>query len=113
MGDGRLPTALWVDAHLATLTRDAVPYYFIQKGNHSSGLLLLKLNGLKGQVRLLIQERDFMEDKLVWAAALDEETVEEKQADEYIERAIGRDPDLWVLEIEHEGLVNPFEDGVS
>ncbi len=110
MSGDRLPTALWVDAHLSVMTRDAVPFYFIQKGNHASGLLLLKINGLKGQVRLLLQERDFMEDKLSWVPALEEEQVEEKKADEYIQRAISRDPDLWVLEIEDEGLVNPFEE---
>lgn len=108
-----LPTGLYVDAHLATMTQNAVPYYFIQKGNHSSGLLLLKINALNGKVRLLVQERDFMEDKLVWTHALEEEVVEEKDADAYIERAIQRDPDLWALEIEDEGLVNPFEEGVS
>ena len=79
MSDARLPTGLYVDAHLATLTRDAVPFYFIQKGNHSSGLLLVKINGLKGQVRLITQQRDFMEDKLVWAPALEEEVVEEQR----------------------------------
>ena len=110
MSDARLPTGLYVDAHLATLTRDAVPFYFIQKGNHSSGLLLVKINGLKGQVRLITQQRDFMEDKLVWAPALEEEVVEEQTADQYIEKAVMRDPDLWVLEIEDENFTNPFEE---
>ena len=109
MSGGQLPTALFVEGHLATLTAKAVPYYFIQKGNASSGLLVLKLNGLKGRVRLLVQQRDFMEDTLVWVAALEEEVVEENKADEYIQRAIARDPDLWVLEIEDESLTNPFE----
>ena len=108
MSGGQLPTSLFVEGHLATLTAKGTFYYFIQKGNPSSGLLLLKLNGLKGHVRLLVQERDFMEDTLVWANALDEETVEESKADAYIQRAISRDPDLWVLEIEGTEMNNPF-----
>lgn len=109
MSEARLPTALWVEAILNTLAKNAMPYYFVQKGNHASGLVLLKLNGLKGQVRLLAQERDFMEDRLIWINALGEEMVEEKSADEYIQREVSRDPDLWVLEIEDETMRNPFE----
>ena len=110
MTSGQLPTALLVEGHLTNLTAKAIPYYFVQKGNPSSGLLLLKLNGLKGRVRLLMQERDFIEDTLVWAAALNEEEVEETEADAYIQRAISRDPDLWVLEIEDAEMNNPFKD---
>lgn len=113
MGEGRLPTGLLVEAVLATLTKRAVPYYFVQKGNHASGLLLVKLNGLSGQVRLLGQQRDFMEDKLVWSAAMDQEMVEESAADAYIQRAMMRDPDLWILEIEDENMINPFEEGAG
>lgn len=109
MSGGQLPTALWVDAVLNTLTQRAVPYYFVQKGNHSSGLILLKLNGMKGQVKLLTLQRDFMEDTLIWVNALGEEMVEEKSADAYIQREVSRDPDLWVLEIEDETMNNPFE----
>ncbi|MEZ5813348.1 MAG: DUF1491 family protein [Alphaproteobacteria bacterium] len=108
MAGAQLPTALFVEGHLATLTTKGTFYYFIQKGNPSSGLILLKLNGLKGQVRLLTQQRDFMEDTLIWTNALDEETVEESKADAYIQRAISRDPDLWVLEIEDTEMNNPF-----
>ena len=109
MSDGRLPTELWVEGHLQQLTMRAVPYYFVQKGNPASGLLLLKLNSLRGNVRLLAQERDFLENKLVWVNALDQEMVEESEADAYIQRAVSRDPDLWVLEIEDETMTNPFE----
>ncbi|MCB9984053.1 MAG: DUF1491 family protein [Rhodospirillales bacterium] len=109
MVDDRLPTGLWVDAVLTPLNGRGIFYYITQKGNHASGLILLKLNGLKGRARLLTQQRDFLDDKLVWAAALDEETVSETAADEYIARAIARDPDLWALEIEDEAMENPFE----
>lgn len=109
MSEARLPTGLMVEAVLSTLSKNATPYYFVQKGNHASGLVVLKLNGLKGQVRLLAQQRDFMEDKLVWVNALGEEMVEEKSADEYIQREVSRDPDLWAMEIEDEEMKNPFE----
>jgi len=105
----RLPTALYVDAHLKTLTAVGRFYHFIQKGNHSSGIVMLKLNSLTGVVRLLIQQRDFLNDKMTWINALDKETVDEHEADDYIQRAIARDPDLWVIEIEGRDMQNPFE----
>ncbi len=104
----RLPTALWVDGVLATLTARGIFYYFAQKGDPSTGLLLLKLTDTRGKVRLLTQQRDFLEDKLVWVDALDIENPQEKDADAFIQKAIQRDPDLWALEIEDATLVNPF-----
>jgi len=71
---------------------------------------MLKINGLKGDVKLIIQERDFMTDQMTWAAAMVEEIVKESDADEYIQRAIQRDPDLWVIEIEDQDMQNPFTD---
>ena len=106
----RLPTALYVDAHLKTLTEQAKFYHFIQKGNHSSGIVCLKINNLDGKVKLILQERDFMTDTMKWVSALNEEIVEEKTADDYIQRAVSRDPDLWVIEIEDREMQNPFED---
>ena len=105
----RLPTALYVDAHLKNLTDQAKYYHFIQKGNHSSGIIMLKLNNLEGKVKLILQERDFMTDQMTWVGALEQETVDESDADDYIQRAISRDPDLWVIEIEDRDMQNPFE----
>ena len=109
MADDRLPTSLWVEACLSPLNAKGIYYYFIQKGNPASGLLLLKLNAMDGRIKLLSQERDFMEDTLKWVNTLSEEVVEETDADAYIKRACYRDPDLWVLEIEDETLINPFD----
>ena len=105
----RLPTALYVDAHLKNLTDQAKYYHFIQKGNHSSGIIMLKLNNLEGKVKLILQERDFMTDQMTWVGALEQETVDESDADDYIQRAISRDPDLCVIEIEDRDMQNPFE----
>ncbi len=110
MDDARLPTGLWVDAILAPLNARGVFYYITQRGNVASGLVMLKLNGLKGTVRLLTQQRNFINGALEWVNALEDEFPCEASADQYITRATKTDPDLWVIEIEDQEMVNPFID---
>lgn len=108
MDEDRLPAGLWIEAHLRKLDACAIPAFVVRRGNHASGLILLKLNGLKGKVRLLIQERNFESGELEWVHALEHETVDEFSADQYIQRAAARDPDLWVIEVEDPDMKNAF-----
>ncbi|HNQ91639.1 MAG TPA: DUF1491 family protein [Alphaproteobacteria bacterium] len=108
MDDGRLPTSLWVEAHLRRLNEMGRGYYIVQKGAFAAGTVLLKINLLDGQARVLTQIRD-MDGNLGWMAALGQERVAESDADAYIRRAMDRDPDVWVIEIEDKGGENPFE----
>ena len=107
-GSDQLPTALWVEAVLKPLNDRGIFYYITNKGNHSSGVIMLKLNGLAKGCKLLIQQRD-LDGDMGWVDALNKEQVEEKDADEYIRRSIDRDPDLWVIEIEDQEMENPFD----
>ncbi len=109
MDDTRLPAALWVEAHLRRLSNAGIPYYIVNTGAYAAGTVTLKINGLENGCRVLIQQRD-IEGKLGWANAMKEETVTEAKADDYIRRAVSRDPDVWVIEIEDRQRRNPFED---
>jgi hypothetical protein len=107
--EGRLPTKLWIDAVLLPLAGRGIYHYVHQEGDYSTGLILLKLEGLDGTCRLLTQQRDFMSNTLEWVPALSHEDVASSEADAYIARAVSRDPDLWVIEIEDREKKNPFE----
>jgi hypothetical protein len=108
MEEARLPTALWVEVHVRRLANDGIPYYITHTGAHAGGMVLLKLNGIEKGCRVLIQQRS-LDGVLGWANALKDEIIEEKKADDYIQRAISRDPDLWVIEVEDRQMQNPFE----
>lgn len=108
MSDDRLPTALYVEAHLKRLTAEGVFYYILNKGAYGSGTIMLKLNGLENGCTVLQQQRD-LNGVMGWMKLFKGETVAEAEADSYITRAIGRDPDIWVIEIEGRGRENPFE----
>lgn len=92
------------------LNAEGVPYYIMQKGAYAGGLVLLKINTLGEGCLLLTQQRDFETNKLGWANALEQDRVPEPDADAYIQRAVSRDPDLWVIEVEDREGENPFED---
>ena len=108
MTDDRLPAKLWIDAHLRQLTMAGTPYYIHNTGNFGSGIVMLKINGLGQGCRVLQQQRN-LDGEMGWMALFKGETVAESEADDYIRRAIDRDPDMWVIEIEDRDLNNPFE----
>ncbi len=108
MEDDRLPTELWIKAHLRRLMVDAIPAYVTHKGSRTGGTLLLKLNQLEQGCRVLTQARD-AEGRLGWLAAKGGALMPEAEADAYIGRAVSRDPDLWVVEIEDRQGRHPFE----
>ncbi len=108
MTDDRLPTALWVEAHLRQLAMQAIPYYIVNKGAHATGTVMLKLYAPGQGCRLLQQQRD-LDGVMGWMNAFKEEIVDEAKADDYIKRAVSRDPDVWVIEIEDKSYANPFE----
>lgn len=108
MSEARLPAALWVAAHLRRCSAAAVPVYVARRGDADGGAVLLKLNQGAAGCRVLAQTRD-ADGALAWLAAFDNLPVAETDADAYIARAVSRDPDLWVIEIEHRDGWHPFE----
>ncbi len=108
MDDARLPTDVWVMAHVRRSNGDGIPAMVVRRGEAKGGMLLLKLNLFEHGCRVLSQARD-LDGNLGWMAAFKGEKVPEKEADDYIARQIGRDPDLWVVEIEDREGRNPFD----
>ena len=106
--DDRIPTDLWVRAHIRRCSALGVPVVVAHRGAKFGGTLLLKLNLLEQGCRVLSQARD-LDGNLGWLPALDGALVAESEADAYIDRAIQRDPDLWVVEIEHRDGWHPFD----
>lgn len=109
MDDGQLPTQLWIDAHLRTFTQKGGFYTIINKGAYARGTVMLKLFAPGRGVMVLQQQRDLASGAMGWLALFSGEAVAEDKADEYIQKAVGRDPDLWVIEIEDREFRNPFE----
>ncbi len=108
MDDGRIPTELWVKAHLRRLSALAIPVAVLRRGDRHGGMVILKVNRLEAGCRVLTQTRD-LDGDLAWLPALDGALVPEAEADEYIARQTARDPDIWVVEIESRDGDHGFE----
>lgn len=106
--DGRLPAELWIKAHMRRCIAENIPATVVHRGEKNSGMLILKINQLAAGVRVISQTRD-MEGAIAWMPALGGGLVAEAEADAYIERALKRDPDAWVVEIEDRDGRHPFE----
>lgn len=107
MDDDRLPTHLWVGAIMRQLSTEGNPAFILRKGDATGGVVLVKISLLDGTCHLQIQQRD-LDGKLQWVSALKEDVLSESRADEYIQRSLARDPDLWVIEYEDRDGKNPF-----
>jgi hypothetical protein len=108
LSEERLPTELWVQAHLRRCSVEATPAVLLRRGEPERGTVLLKLNQIEAGCRILSQARD-LDGRLGWLTALGGKLVPEAEADAYIARAVERDPDLWVIEIEDRAGRNPFD----
>lgn len=106
--DARIPSHIWIEAEIRRLSALGLGVYVAARGDKMGGLVLQKISNMTGQCRLLIQQRDF-NGRMVWVDALDAPEVPESDADAYIRRARGRDPDLWVVEIEDRAMSQRME----
>ncbi len=106
-----LPVSLWIDAQLRRLNAEGRPYYIVHKGAYAAGTVLLKINAYTEGCLLMQQQRD-LDGKLGWMTLFRGQAVPEREADDHIRRAIDRDPDIWVIEVEDKQKRNPFEGAV-
>lgn len=97
-----------MQVHLRRCSAAATPAVLVRRGEPERGTVLLKLNQIEAGCRILTQARD-LDGNLGWLAALGGRLVPETEADAYIGRAVDRDPDLWVIEIEDRKGGNPFD----
>ena len=110
MDDDRLPTDLWVMAHIRAADAQGVTMMVLRKGDRARGTVLLKINLLDRRFVVLAQVR--RDERLVWSRATGADPVDEAAADAYIARQVKYDPDLWIVEVEDRQGRHWFEGAV-
>ncbi len=98
----RLKARLWVDAQIRQCNVQALPVYVLKRGDRDAGVVLVKLMREAGSVLVLAPGRD-LDGAVIWDRPLGPDPVAKADAEAWLERQQGYDPDLWILEIEDPG----------
>lgn len=95
----RLPTGLWVQAHTARCSAAGIPVVVVRRGDPDRGVVVVRLSHRDEGIRVVTQIRD-LDGTLVWSAVFDGRSVSDAEANDYIDRQVSYDPDIWVIEVE-------------
>lgn len=106
----RLASGVWVSAYLTRLRLADVPAYVTAKGDPEAGAVVVKVALLNGSARAFERRSDLMTGARAWFLLTEGE---EREVDALLARTRGRDPDLWVIELEdRQGRTLLEEDGL-
>lgn len=99
MTEARLKTRLLVQAILRRYDQEAIPVAIRRKGDPDAGTILLKIAFSALEAMVLGQARD-AEGRAGWMKLGGGDRLSDTEAEAAIEKAIKRDPDLYVIEVE-------------
>lgn len=95
----RLATRIWVQAQVKLCDGQFIPVMIVNRGDDQAGAVLLRL--LRGRdINLMLRRHTQLDGTAEWTAVPAGEPVDDETAEAHIARELGRDPDLWIIEIE-------------
>lgn len=107
----RLTAALWVSAYLNRLRLADIAAYVTAKGDPTAGAVVVKVATLDGRARAFQRSFDLLANTRVWVVLAEGP---EPEVDAMLTRQRGRDPDLWVIELEdRQGRTLLDQDGLA
>lgn len=96
----RLPTRLWIEALIRRAEVAGSSAFVVQHGDDSRGDVLIKVARLDGTAAAYLPSMSLEGDRMFLNLAAQGVGPDEASVDAYLDRARGRDSDLWIVEIE-------------
>jgi hypothetical protein len=99
----RLKSELWVKAYLRRCQHEGVAAVLVRRGDADAGAIYIKISRLDGTAKLFGPAPAGLEEareERRWQPCLEREPAPEAEADAYLERQIGFDPDIWIVVVE-------------
>jgi hypothetical protein len=106
MAEARIKAGMWVSAALRLAFNEGRGGAVLRRGDADAGGILLVLRGEAG-LKVLTQVTA-ADGEHAWMRATGPDPTTQEAADSYVERQIGRDPDLWVVEFDAPDYLPPF-----
>ncbi len=103
----RRPTRTWVRVNVRHCRELGLPIEVLREGEPQRGTVVLKLSQPGLGCRILTQTRN-AEGQTCWLPPFGDRKVLDPEAEAYLARAVSRDPDLWIVAVEHPEGLNPF-----
>jgi hypothetical protein len=109
-GRMRLKSHIWVSAYLRRLNAAFISAALMRRGDADAGAIYIKVAALDGTCQVFAPlsaelaemtqgEQLLLEEGRAWQPVYSKSTAE-AEADAYLARQAGRDPDIWILEVE-------------
>lgn len=95
----RVKSELWVAAQVRLCDRLALPAVVARKGDPDSGAILVRVEDADRNVVVWTQVHTG-EGERAWMRGTGQHPVSAEEAENYVRRAIDRDYDIWILDIE-------------
>jgi hypothetical protein len=99
----RLKTELWVKAYLRRCALEGSTAVLVRRGDRDGGAVFIKVSRLDGTATLFGPAPAGLDEQARdrrWRACLGPPAVPEREADAYLARQVGFDPDLWILAVD-------------
>jgi hypothetical protein len=107
----RLASGVWVSAYLTRLRLADIAAYVTARGDATAGAVVVKVALPDGTARSWERRSDLLTGARAWMLLAEGP---EAEVDALLARARGRDPDLWIIELEdRQGRTLLDQDGLS
>jgi hypothetical protein len=99
----RLKSEIWVKAYLRRCQHEGAAAVLARRGDADAGAIYVKVSRLDGTAMLFGPAPAGLEqarEERCWQSCLPDEHAKETDADAYLNRQIGFDPDIWIVAVE-------------